>query len=75
MVRLEKEGNSFVLITGKVSEARNVSILINAIFELAKNSPDPSVIKEGLSYLDNCRPIDLRKELRQTLKRAIDTRK
>ena len=71
MVRLEREGNSFVFITGQ-TQKQDISNLINAISELQKNSPDPTRIKVGLLYLDNSAGIDIRKEIKTVLQKAVE---
>lgn len=71
MVRLERQGDSFVLVTG-TSQRRDASVLINAISELNKNSPDISKIRDGLSYLDNSAGIDIRKEIKTVLLKVIE---
>lgn len=71
MVRLERQGDSFVFITG-TTQKQDISVLINAISELQKNSPDKNKIKEGLLYLDNSMGIDIRKEIRTVLQKALD---
>lgn len=73
MVRLEREGNSFVLITGQ-TQKQDTSILIHAISELQKNSPDLVRIKEGLLYLDNSAGIDIRKEIKSVLQKALENK-
>lgn len=64
MVRLEKEGDSFVFITGNTQKAQDISVLVNAISELKNNPPDPAKIKEGLIFLDKTAEIDIRKDLK-----------
>ncbi len=71
MVRLEKQGDSFVMITGTAPKM-DVDILINAISELYKNPPDRNKIKEGILYLDNSAGTDLRKEIRILLQNALE---
>ena len=71
MVRLEKQGDSFVLITG-TPQRQDTSILINALSELQKNPPDIARIKEGLLYLDNSAGIDIRKEIKTALQKAVE---
>ncbi len=71
MVRLEKQGDSFVMITG-TAQKLNIDMLINAVSELQKNPPDKNKIKEGLLYLDNSAGTDLRKEIRTILQKAVD---
>ena len=71
MVRLEREGNSFVLITGQ-TQKQDTSILIRAISELQKNSPDLVRIKEGLLYLDKSTGIDIRKEIKSLMQKALE---
>lgn len=74
MVRLEKEGNSFVFITGKTQQTQDISVLISAISELKKNPSDPAKIKEGLMFLDNFPGIDIRKEVRESLQNALENK-
>jgi len=74
MVRLEKEGNSFVFITGKTHETQDIGVLISAISELKKNPSDPGKIKEGLLFLDNFPGIDIRKEVRESLQKALENK-
>lgn len=74
MVRLEKEGNSFVFITGKTQQTQDISVLISAISELKKNPSDPAKIKEGLLFLDNFPGIDIRKEVRESLQNALENK-
>ncbi len=69
MVRLERQGDSFVFITG-TTQRQDIGVLINALSELQKNSCDLSKIKEGLSYLDNSAGIDIRKEIKAVLQKA-----
>ncbi len=71
MVRLERQGDSFVLITG-AAQKQDISILTHAISELQKNSPDMVRIKEGLFYLDNSAGIDIRKEIKTILQKAVE---
>ncbi len=71
MVRLEKQGDSFVMITGTVPKM-DVDVLINAISELHKNPLDRNKIKEGILYLDNSAGTDLRKEIRILLQNALE---
>ncbi|VVB88445.1 Uncharacterised protein [uncultured archaeon] len=73
MVRLEREGDSFVLVTGNVQKL-DISVLFNALSELQKNSPDRTRIKDGLLYLDNSTGNDLKKEIRNILQKAIDNK-
>ena len=74
MVRLEREGNSFVFITGKTQQTQDINVLISAISELMKNPPDPVKIKEGLQFLDTFPGIDIRKEVRESLQKALDNK-
>ena len=71
MVRLEKQGDSFVMITGTAPKM-DVSILINAISELHKNPPDRNKIKEGILYLDNSAGTDIRNDIRTLLQNALE---
>ncbi|NJD75548.1 MAG: hypothetical protein FIB08_00440 [Candidatus Methanoperedens sp.] len=73
MVRMEKQGDSFVMITG-ASQKLDTSVLINAISELQKPSPDKTKIKEGLLYLDESAQVDIRKELKTALQKALDNK-
>jgi hypothetical protein len=73
MVRLEKQGDSFVMITGTAPKM-DMDILINAISELHKNLPDRNKIKEGILYLDNSASTDLRKEIRMLLQNALESK-
>lgn len=73
MVRLEKQGDSFVLVTG-TAQKQDISVLVNAMAELQKNSPDRNKIKDGLLYLDNSSGTDIRKEIKTVLQKAIEYR-
>lgn len=73
MVRLEKQGDSFVMITGTAPKM-DVDVLINAIAEIRKNPPDKNKIKEGLLYLDNSAGTDLRKDIRILLQNALESK-
>jgi hypothetical protein len=73
MVRLERQGDSFVLITG-TTQRQDTSILISALSELRKSPPDLAKIKEGLLYLDNSSGIDLRKEIKTILQKAVENK-
>ncbi len=73
MVRLEKQGDSFVMITGTTPKI-DVDILINAISELHKNPPDKNKIKEGILYLDNSAGTDIRKDIRTLLQNALENK-
>ncbi|MDP2766891.1 MAG: hypothetical protein Q8O41_05505 [Candidatus Methanoperedens sp.] len=73
MVRLERQGDSFVLITG-TAQRQDTGILINALCELQKNPPDIARIKEGLLYLDNSAGIDIRKEIKTILQKAVENK-
>jgi len=74
MVRLEKQGNTFVMITGQKENIPQpvINDLIDAISELQKNPRDKNKIKEGLLFLDNSTNIDLRNEIRAILQKAIE---
>ncbi|MCX9083484.1 MAG: hypothetical protein OIN87_01650 [Candidatus Methanoperedens sp.] len=72
MVRLEREGDSFVFITGKTEQSQDITILINAISELKNNPPDHAKIKDGLIFLDKKAEIDIRKEIRTLLMNSIE---
>ena len=71
MVRLEKQGDSFVMITGTAPKM-DVDVLVNAISELHKNLPDRNKIKEGILYLDNSAGTDIRKDIRTLLQNALE---
>ncbi len=73
MVRLERQGDSFVLITG-TTQRQDTSILISALSELRKSPPDLAKIKEGLLYLDNSSGIDLRREIKTILQKAVENK-
>ncbi len=73
MVRMEKQGDSFVMITG-AAQKLDINVLINAISELQKPSPDKTKLKEGLLYLDESMQVDVRKELKATLQKAYDNK-
>jgi hypothetical protein len=73
MVRLEREGDSFVFITGQTKK-QEISNLISAISELQKNSPDLAKIREGLLFLDNSGEIDIRKEIKSILQKALENK-
>jgi hypothetical protein len=72
MVRLEREGDSFVLITGQTQQKQDISILISAISELKNNPPDISKIKEGLIFLDKSPETDIRKDLRTSMLQVLE---
>ena len=73
MVRLERHGDSYVLVTGS-SQKQDIGVLISALSELQKSYPDSAKIREGLLYLDNCGIADFRKEIKTVLQNAIDSR-
>jgi len=73
MVRLERQGDSYVLVTGS-SQKQDISVLISALFELKNPTPDSSKIREGLEYLDNCGGADFRKEIRTILQKAAESK-
>ena len=73
MVRLERDGDSYVLVTGS-SQKLDISALISALSELSKSSPDKAKIRDGIQYLDNCGGADFRKEIRTVLQNAVDNR-
>ncbi len=73
MVRLERQGDSLVFITG-AAQKQDIGLLTRAISELQKNPPDMQKIKEGLFYLDNSAGIDIRKEIRTLLQKALENR-
>ena len=72
MVRLEREGDSFVFITGNTQQKQDINILISAIAELKNNPPDPAKIKEGLIFLDKTPEMDIRKDLRILLMQVLE---
>ncbi len=72
MVRLERHGDSYVMVTG-MSQKQDISVLISALSELDKTSPDSAKIKDGIQYLDNCGGADFRKEIRTVLQKAADS--
>jgi len=72
MVRLEREGDSFVFITGITQQKQDINILISAISELQNNPPDVGKIKEGLIFLDKTPEMDIRKDLRTLLMRELE---
>ncbi len=78
MVRLEKQGDSFVMITGGGQNQnlpqQSINDLITAISELQKNPPDKTKIRDGILYLDNSVGVDLRKEMKNLLQKAVDNR-
>ena len=74
MVRLEREGNSFVFITGKTQPVQDINILLKALSELQNSSPDASKIKEGLLYIDNSNESDIRNEIKNILKKALENK-
>ncbi len=71
MVRLERQGDSYVLVTSS-SQKQDISVLISALSELHNPSPDISMIREGLAYLNKCDAADFRKEIRTVLQKAAD---
>ncbi len=73
MVRLEREGDSFVLVTG-TAQKQDISVLFKAISEIQKISPDIARINDGLLYLDNSSGIDLKKEIRAILQKAVNNK-
>ena len=73
MVRLERDGDSYVLVTGS-SQKQDISALISALSELSKPSPDRAKIRDGIQYLDNCGGADFRKEIRTVLQNAANNR-
>ncbi len=73
MVRMEKQGDSFVMITG-TSKKLDFSVLLIAVSELRKPSPDKTKIKEGLLYLDESAQVDIVKELRNALQEALENK-
>ena len=78
MVRLEKQGDSFVMITGggqnQNTQQKTINDLMTAISELQKNPPDKEKMQEGIQYLDNSMGVDLRKEIRAILQKAVDNK-
>ena len=78
MVRLEKQGDSFVMITGGAQKQNipqhSINDLITAMSELQKNPPDKAKIHDGIMYLESSMGIDLRKEIRSILQKAVDNK-
>jgi hypothetical protein len=78
MVRLEKQGDSFVMITGGNQKQDlpqpGINDLITAISELQKNPPDKAKIQDGILYLDTSMGVDLRKEIKSILQKAVDNK-
>ena len=78
MVRLEKQGDSFVMITGGGQKQnipqQSINDLITAITELQKNPLDKTKIQEGIHYLDTSVGVDLRKEIKSILQKALDNK-
>ena len=72
MVRLEREGESFVFITGKTQQKHDINILISAISELQNNPPDVGKIKQGLIFLDKTPETDIRKDIRILLMQVLE---
>src|SRR5574341_1333062 len=72
-VRLERQGDSFVLVTG-TAQKQEINVLISAIAELQKNPSDKNKLKEGLLYLDNTQGTDLRKEIKTVLQKALENK-
>ncbi len=72
MVRLEREGNSFVFITGKTQPVRDINILLNALSELQNSTPDTSKITQGLLFIDNSNESDIRNEIKNLLRKALE---
>lgn len=72
MVRLEREGNSFVFITGKTQAVQDINILLIALSELQNSTPDTSKIKEGLLFIDNSNESDIRNEIKNLLRKALE---
>ncbi|PWB52606.1 MAG: hypothetical protein C3F06_08630 [Candidatus Methanoperedenaceae archaeon] len=73
MVRLEREGNSFVFITGKTQAVQDINILLIALSELQSNTPDASKIKEGLLFIENSNECDIRNEIKNLLRKALES--
>jgi len=73
MVRLEREGNSFVFITGKTQAVQDINILLIALSELQNSRPDASKIKEGLLFIDNSNESDIRNEIKNLLRKALES--
>jgi len=73
MVRLERHGDSYVLVTGS-PQKQDIGVLISALSELSKISPDSAKIRDGIQYLDNCGGADFRKDIRTVLQNAVDNR-
>ncbi|KCZ73206.1 hypothetical protein ANME2D_00266 [Candidatus Methanoperedens nitroreducens] len=60
------------MITGTAEQKQDIDMLINAISELKRDSPDKNKIKEGLLYLDNSAGVDIRYEIKTVLQKAVD---
>ena len=73
MVRLEKQGDSFVMITGS-GDKLDINALINAIAELQKSYPDKAKLREGLHYLDESPSANIRNDLKASLQKALDNK-
>jgi len=53
---------------------QDINILVNALSELRNVSPDASKIKEGLLYIDNSNESDIRNEIKNILKKALESK-
>jgi hypothetical protein len=53
---------------------QDINILVNALSELRNSSPDASKIKEGLLYIDNSNDFDIRNEIKNILKKALESK-
>lgn len=75
MVRLEREGNSYVFITGNAQNPnvleKDINILVNALSELGKTSPDPAILEKGLLFIDSSNDFDIRNEIKNVIKKAL----
>jgi hypothetical protein len=62
-----------VFITGKMQPVQDINILLNALSELKNSTPDTSKIKEGLLYIDNSNDFDIRNEIKNILRNALES--
>jgi hypothetical protein len=53
---------------------QDINILVNALSELRNSTPDISKIKEGLLYIDNSNESDIRNEIKNILKKALESK-
>jgi hypothetical protein len=62
-----------VFITGKMQSVQDINILLKALSELQNSTPDTSKIKEGLSFIDNSNDFDIRNEIKNILRKALES--